>query len=71
MKRTPKVKLVADTEASPVEMGTLMETLFAQMCSYVQRWALSGKKKKQCPISKAKTVDEAKWAAIQLGEKGL
>lgn len=70
MKRTPKVKFVADTEASPVEMGTLMETLFAQKCSYVQRWALSGKKK-QCPISKAKTVDEAKWAAIQLGEKGL
>lgn len=45
MKRTPKVKLVADTEASPVEMGTLMETLFAQKSSYVQRWALSGKKK--------------------------
>lgn len=51
MKRTSKAKLVADTAAASVlEMGALMETVFAQKCSSVQIWTISGmhlNKKKQ------------------------
>lgn len=33
VKRTPKAKMMADTAAlSPVDTGTLMETVFAQGC---------------------------------------
>lgn len=64
MKRTSEVKLMADkTTSPPIEMGTLMETVFAQKCSYVQIQAISGmqlKKTQQYPVSKAGTGDEAK-----------
>lgn len=51
------------TTSPPIEMGTLMETVFAQKCSYVQIQAISGmqlKKTQQYPVSKAGTGDEAK-----------
>lgn len=50
-------------------MGTLMEAVFAHDCFR----DASEKKKKQTGVSKAGagTGDKAKWAPIQLEEKGL
>lgn len=57
VKRAPNTKMMADPAAlSPIDMGTLMEAVFALDCFR----DASEKKKKQTCVSKAGTGDEAK-----------